>query len=76
MKYGKLNLYKAKPGTPGGYAHIIAAEAGRVKFVVADKDENGVVYFSKAQRAFIVSEADFLKVFAECTEQRMLYIDA
>ena len=61
MKYKKLNIYKAKPGTPGGYAHIVSISGGIVKFVVSDIDESGKVKFSKAQGTFSMPEAAFFK---------------
>jgi hypothetical protein len=75
MKYNKLNLYKGKPGTPGGYAHIVDESGGTVKFVLADKDKSGKVRFSKTQGAFSMPEDDFLNLFEPCKEQTMLCID-
>ena len=75
MKYPKLNLYKGKPGTPGGYAHIVDAADGKVKFAIADKDVSGRVSFSKAQGLYTLPEKEFLKLFEVCKEQRMLCID-
>lgn len=75
MKYNKLNIYKAKPGTPGGYAHIVSISRGVVKFVVSDVDSSGKVIFSKAGGAFSMPEKDFLNMFEPCKEQALLNIE-
>lgn len=75
MKYNKLNIYKAKPGTPGGFAHIVSISDGVVKFVLAERDKSGKILFSKAKAAFALPEDDFLKMFEPCTEQAMLNIE-
>lgn len=65
MNIGKMNLYKGKPGTPGGFAHILQAEAGKIKFVISELDSDNHVNFKKSSAVFSLPESEFSKFFDE-----------